>query len=362
MDAFFAAIEERDTPSLRGLPLVVGADPRGGKGRGVVSTANYPAREYGIHSGLPISNAWRLSETARKRGKIPVTFLPVHMARYVEVSTHVMDTLRRFIFLVEQVSIDEAYFDLSSCESYAFAEEIARNIKTSIREEEQLTASVGIGPNKLLAKIASGMHKPDGLTTVREEDVAAFLAPLPVRIIPGVGPKTESELAGMDVHTIKDIRRFSQEELRALFGKRGFDLYEKARGKDDSPIEETHKTRSIAEQETFEQDTRDSQFLVGRLRALCQDVIGRLIAEGFTHFRTVVLTVRFADFETKSRSHTFASPTHDPTALEGEATKLFMPFLDERDNPHGKLIRLLGVRVEKLEQMGIHAQAPLIEC
>ncbi len=361
MDAFFAAIEERDNPSLRGLPLVVGADPCGGKGRGVVSTANYPAREYGIHSGLPISNAWRLSEAARRQAKLPVTFLPVHMARYVEVSAHVMETLRRFVFLVEQASIDEAYFDLSSCETYAFAEEIARKIKTSIREEEQLTASVGIGPNKLLAKIASGMHKPDGLTIVREEDVAAFLAPLPVRTIPGVGPKTGSELARMDVHTIKDLRRFSQEELRALFGKRGLDLYEKAHGQDESPIDETHKTKSIAEQETFEQDTGDSQFLVGRLRTICRDVIGRLIAEGFTHFRTVVVTVRFADFETKSRSHTLASPTYDPKVLEEEATKLFVPFLDERDNPHGKLIRLLGVRVEKLERLGIHAQVPLIE-
>lgn len=361
MDAFFAAIEERDNPPLRGLPLVVGADPRGGKGRGVVSTANYPAREYGIHSGLPISNAWRLSEAARKQGKSPVAFLPVRMARYAEVSTHVMETLRRFVFHVEQAGIDEAYFDLTSCESYAFAEVIARKIKSAIREEERLTASIGIGPNKLVAKIASGTHKPDGLTTVKEEDVASFLGPLSVRAIPGVGPKTESELARMDVHTIKDLRRFSQEELCAMFGKRGVDLHEKAYGRDDSPIEETYKPKSLSEQETFLQDTRDSEFLLGRLKNICQHVIRRLTAEGFTHFRTVALTVRFADFETKSRSHTFASPTCDPEILEEEATKLFVPFLDERDNPHGKLIRLLGVRVEKVERFGVHVQAPLIE-
>lgn len=361
MDAFFAAIEERDNPSLNGLPVVVGADPRGGKGRGVVYTANYKARECGIHSALPISKAWRLSEAVKKQGKSPVTFLPVRMDRYAEVSAHVMETLRQFVFLVEQASIDEAYFDLSSCESYTFAEEICRKIKAAIREEERLTASVGIGPNKLIAKIASGMHKPDGLTVVREEDVMAFLTPLSVRTIPGIGPKTDAELAKIGVKTVKDMRRFSLEELQAMFGKRGLDFYEKIHGRDETPIEENYETKSIGEQETFEQDTRDSQFLVGRLKALCQDVMNRVAAEGFTHFHRVVLTVRFADFETHSRSHTLPSPTADPRVLEEEATKLFLPFLDDRENPHGKLIRLIGVRVEKLERFGVHVQAPLIE-
>ncbi|HXH85732.1 MAG TPA: DNA polymerase IV, partial [Nitrospira sp.] len=274
---------------------------------------------------------------------------------------HVMETLRRFTFLVEPASIDEAYFDLSSCESYAFAEEICRKIKSTIRAEERLTASVGIGPNKLIAKIASGMDKPDGLTVVREEDAAAFLAPLPVRTIPGVGPKTETELAKIGARTIKDMRRFSQEELRAMFGKRGLDLYEKIHGRDESPIEETHEVKSIGEQETFEQDTRNSHVLAERLTILCQDVMGRVTAEGFTHFHRVVITVRFADFETKSRSHTFPLPINSLNVLQLEAMKLLLPFLDDRENPHGKLIRLIGVRVERLERFGVHAQAPLIE-
>jgi len=357
MDAFFASVEERDNPSLCGLPIVVGADPRGGKGRGVVSTANYKAREYGIHSALPISKAWRLSEAARKRGQPPVAFLPGRMERYAEVSTHVMETLRRFVFLVEQASIDEAYFDLSSCDSYAFAEEICRTIKRSIREEERLTASVGIGPNKLIAKIASGMQKPDGLTVVKEEDVMEFLAPLPVRTIPGVGPKTEAEVARVGVQTIKDMRRFSRDELHGMFGKRGLDLYEKIHGRDESPLEESYEAKSIGEQETFNQDSRDVQFLVERLKALCQDVTRRVAAEGFTHFRRVVITARFADFETHSRSHTLPSPTADPIVLEEEARKLFMPFLDARENPDDKAIRLIGVRVEKLERFGMRAQA-----
>ncbi|HSN05056.1 MAG TPA: DNA polymerase IV [Nitrospira sp.] len=361
MDAFFAAIEERENPSLRGLPIVVGADPRGGKGRGVVSTANYKAREYGIHSALPISKAWRLSEAAMRQGRPPATFLPVRMERYAEVSAHVMETLRRFVFLVEPASIDEAYFDLSSCESYRLAEEVCRKMKCAIGDEEHLTASVGIGPNKLVAKIASGLRKPDGLTVVREEEVASFLAPLPVRTIPGIGPKTEVELARVGVKTVKDMRSFSQQELRGMFGKRGGDLYEKVRGRDESPVEETYEAKSVGEQETFEQDTGDSSFLTERLMAMSEDVMRRAIAEGFTHFRTVVLTVRFADFETKSRSHTLSVPTNSLTVLQREAMNLLAPFLDDRENPLSKLIRLIGVRVEKLEQFGVHPQALLIE-
>ncbi|MGA6826205.1 DNA polymerase IV [Nitrospira sp. NS4] len=361
MDAFFAAIEERENPSLRGLPIVVGADPRGGKGRGVVSTANYKAREYGIHSALPISKAWRLSEAAKRQGRPPARFLPVRMERYAEVSAHVMETLRRFVFLVEPASIDEAYFDLSSCESYRLAEEVCRKMKCAIGDEEHLTASVGIGPNKLVAKIASGLRKPDGLTVVREGEVASFLAPLPVRTIPGIGPKTEAELARVGVKTVKDMRSFSQQELRGMFGKRGGDLYEKVRGRDESPVEETYEAKSVGEQETFEQDTGDSSFLTERLRAMSEDVMRRATAEGFTHFRTVVLTVRFADFETKSRSHTLSVPTNSLAVLQREAMNLLAPFLDDRENPLGKLIRLIGVRVEKLEQFGVHPQALLIE-
>jgi nucleotidyltransferase/DNA polymerase involved in DNA repair len=196
---------------------------------------------------------------------------------------------------------------------------------------------------------------------VREEDVAAFLAPLSARSIPGIGPKTETDLANIGVKTVKDMRGLSRETLHGMFGKRGLDLHEKVHGRDESPIEEHYETKSVGEQETFEEDSRDPQFLVARLRALCQDVMRRVAAEGFTHFLRVVLTVRFADFETHSRSHTFPSPVGDPQVLEAQATALFAPFLDERDNPHGKLLRLIGVRVEKLEQFGVHAQVPPIE-
>ncbi len=350
MDAFFAAIEERDNPALRGLPLVVGADPKQGQGRGVVSTANYKAREYGIHSALPISRAWRLSEVARKRGQPTVVFLRVDMQKYARVSYEIMEILRRFVPHIEQASIDEAYLDLSFTGSYERAEALCRRIKEVIRTEEGLTASIGIGPNKLIAKIASGLRKPDGLTVVREDEVEEFLAPLPVRTIPGVGPKTEEWLAQRGVRLVKDLRRYLPEELHEMFGKRGIDLYEKARGVDDSPIEEFSESKSIGEQETFERDTLDPKILGDRLKMMCQDVATRLAEEGHVRFRTVVLTVRFADFETVTRSHTLREPTDSLKVLELEALKLLLPFLDARENPKGKLIRLLGVRVEKLDR------------
>ncbi len=349
MDAFFAAIEERDAPGLRGLPLVVGADPRGGKGRGVVATANYRARAYGIHSAMPISTAWRLSEGARRAGRPPVNFVPVDMEKYATESERVMAIVRRFVPHVEQASIEEAYGDLSVTGSHEAAEQCGRSMKSAIRTETGLTASVGIGPNKLIAKIASGVRKPDGLTVVREEEAEAFLAPLSVRVIPGIGPKTEAELTKQGITLIRDFKPFSLQQMLDRFGKRGAEFYDNVRGRDQSPIEEHWEPKSVGEQETFDRDTLDSDFLFAALATLCRDVIERLRRDGFSTFRTVVLTVRFADFETKARSHTLSSATGEETALRREAMNLLMPFLDHRENAWNKLICLLGVRVEKLK-------------
>jgi DNA polymerase IV (DinB-like DNA polymerase) len=348
MDAFFAAIEERDNPQLRGLPVVVGADPRGGKGRGVVSTANYRAREYGIQSAMPISRAWRLSEVARHRGKSPAVFVRVNWQRYAEVSSRVMGILRRHVPRVEEASIDEAYMDLTFTGSLEKAKRLCETIKKEIRDSEQLTASVGIGPNKLIAKIASGTRKPDGLTLVAEESTTAFLANLPIRIIPGIGPKTEVLLRERGVKIVRDLRKFTRGELQALLGRWGFDLYEKVRGRDESPVVEAYEAKSIGEQETFLEDTDAPAFVSERLRTLCQNVFERFRDSGFGGFRTVVITVRFADFETKTRSHTLREGVATREVLETEAFQLFQPFLDSRENPKRKKFRLVGVRIEKL--------------
>lgn len=348
MDAFFAAIEERDTPAFRGVPLVVGADPLGGKGRGVASTSNYLARAYGIHSATPISIAWRLSEAARRAGKPPVTFVSVDMQKYAQVSRKVIQIVRGLIPSVEQASIDEVYGDVSWTGSYEEAERLCRRLKAEIQSEEQLTASIGIGPNKLIAKIASGWRKPNGLTVVREEEAEAFLSPLSIRVIPGIGPKTEGILKAKGIKIVTDLRALTVNQLEVLLGKRGVDLYEKVRARDDSPVEEYSEPKSIGEQETFESDTLDSHTLLNQLDGLVRGVIDRLHHEGFHSFRTVVLTVRFADFVTKSRAHTLAMPSDELALLKLEAMKLMLPFLDRRENPHQKLIRLVGLRVEKL--------------
>ncbi|MFO0701120.1 MAG: DNA polymerase IV [Nitrospira sp.] len=348
MDAFFAAIEQRDTPAFRGVPLVVGADPLDGRGRGVVSTSNYLAREYGIHSATPISTAWRLSEAARRSGKPVVTFVSVDMPKYARVSDEIMGLVRRFIPVVEQASIDETYGDLSGTESYQAAELLCRELKTTIYTETKLTASIGIGPNKLVAKIASGMAKPDGLTVVCEEEAESFLAQLPLRAIPGIGPKTEALLLQQGFRLVQDVKMLTTSQLDTLLGKRGVDLYEKIRGRDVTPLEEHAEIKSIGEQHTFEVDTLDSQQLLSELELLGQGVMDRLQQEGVQSFRTVVLTVRFADFKTTSRAHTMAEPAKDMATLRREVLKLLMPFLDRRENPQRKPIRLLGVRVEKL--------------
>ena len=348
MDAFFAAVEERDRPELKGLPLVVGADPAGGQGRGVVSTANYKAREYGIHSALPISRAWKLSEAARRRGRPAAVFVRGNYRRYSQVSERIMALLREFAPVVEEAGIDEAYFDLSFAGSYERAAEICRRIKEQIKSREGLTASVGIGPNKLVAKIASDFKKPDGLTVVTEEEAEDFLAPLAVRKIPGIGPKTEQFLANRGIKTVQDLKKFSAPELQEIFGKWGPELYERVRGRHESPLLVEWEPKSVGEQETFARDSLDLQFIFPRLWLMCQEVWRRLLAEGFINFRTVVVTVRFADFDTRSRSHTLPHATGSPRTLRFEAMKLLIPFLDRRENPKRKLIRLIGVRVEKL--------------
>jgi DNA polymerase IV (DinB-like DNA polymerase) len=348
MDAFFAAIEERDHPDLKGRPVVVGADPAGGQGRGVVSTANYPARTYGIHSAMPISKAWQLAEAARRRGRPAAVFVRGSHRKYGEVSGRIMAIVHHFAPVVEEASIDEAYFDLSFTGSYDRAADLARQIKEAILAQERLTASIGIGPNKMVAKIASDFQKPDGLTVVTAAEAEDFLAPLAVRKIPGIGPKTEQSLARLGIKTVQDLKRFTPEELREKFGKWGPSLYERIRGRHDSPLVLSWEPKSVGEQETFAQDTRDLEFIFSRLWELCREVHRRFTAGGFHTYRTVVVTVRFADFDTFTRSHTRGEPAASLRTLTFEAMKLLMPFLDRRENPKHKLIRLIGVRVEKL--------------
>jgi DNA polymerase IV (archaeal DinB-like DNA polymerase) len=348
MDAFFAAVEERDNPRFAGRPIVVGADPKEGRGRGVVSTANYKAREYGIRSALPISTAWKNAEAARRAGKPAVIFVAGHFEKYGEISHHIMEIVSKYAPHIEQASVDEAYFDLSRVGSYEAAEDMARRIKADIKENERLTASIGIGPNKLIAKVASDRNKPDGLTVVREEDAESFLEPLSVRTIPGIGPKTEMQLKELKVSTIKDAKKFSEAELKKMMGKWGPELYQKLRGRDSSPLVEFWEAKSIGEQKTFQHDVVDPKILNKALKELAAEVHDRFAESGFAAFRSITLIVRFSDFTTKTRATTLSKPVHDSETIQFQALRLFMPFFDARENPKRKAIRLIGVRLEKL--------------
>lgn len=348
MDAFFAAVEEQHNPALHGRPIVIGADPKAGMGRGVVATASYAARRYGIRSALPISRAWRLAEAARRRGEPETVFLRGNHALYREVSARIMTIAARGADAFEEASIDEAYLDVSSLGDFQRAEAHARVLKGEIVARESLTGSVGIGPNKLVAKIASDFQKPDGLTVVPPEAVQRFLDPLPVRKIPGIGPKSEALLRERGIRTIAELRAVERERLAEWFGKAGEEMSERARGVSESPVSNEWERKSVGEQETFEQDTLEQSLVLERARALAAGVFERLRAEGFGGFRTVTVTVRFENFVTMSRSRTAKAPLTTREALETLAHRLLLPFFDERENPKARKIRLIGIRAEKL--------------
>lgn len=349
MDAFFAAIEERDNPRFAGFPIVIGADPRTGAGRGVVSTSNYEARKFGIYSAMPISTAWRLAQDGKKKGGKKTVFLPVNHRHYSEVSHAVMEIISSFVSLFEQTSVDEAYLDLTFTCSFEKAQELMVKMKKTIYEKEGLTATIAIAANKLVAKIASAQFKPDGLTVIPPELVEDFLDPLSIREIPGIGPKTGESLNKKKIFKIKDLRNITKDQLVSWFGKWGEDLYWKARGVGDDRLSAEREVKSVSEQETFEVDSLSAAFLIDTLQKIAQRVGLRVVKEGIRGFRTVAITVRFSDFTTRSRSRSLKEYTLSTSAIYKEALKLFLPFLDRRENPGKKLIRLLGVGVENFQ-------------
>ncbi len=348
MDAFYASVEARYNPDLRDRAVVVGADPKGGHGRGVVTAASYAARRYGIRSAMPISRAWRVAEAARRRGEPEAVFIRDNRRLYVEVSGRIMAILASRADAFEEASIDEAYLDLSPLGSFGAAVERALALKREIGEREGLTCSIGLGPNKLVAKIASDFKKPDGLTVVEPAGVQDFLDPLPIRVIPGIGPKTERALHERGIRTVRDMRDVEEPHLTEWFGGWGHDLHAKVRGISDSPVSNEWEPKSVGEQETFEVDTLDATFVLERARGLAREVFTRLERQGFRAFRTVTVTARFTTFRTHTRSHTLREPLTTEDALAAAAVELLLPFLDARENPRQRKIRLIGVRAEKL--------------
>ena len=350
MDAFFASLEEVATPGFLGKPIVVGSDPKDGKGRGVVSTANYKAREYGIHSALPISTAWKLSQKAKQEGKLEVIFLPVDFKLYERVSGEILSIVKQHSSLVEQASIDEFYFDLSSFKTFKKAKAICLAIKEEIREKEKVTCSIGIGPNKLISKIAANVNKPDGILIIEEREVRKFLNPLPIKKIPGIGLKTNQLLNQKGIVLIRDLSKFTKKEMEAMLGKSGIKIYHSAKGIDNTPVTEFHEVKSISEQTTFDENTLNAALIMDAFSTLSKNVFNTFIKSDFSKFKTITVTIRFSDFQTKTSSKSLKEgiSKKEQKRFNLEILKLVLPFLDKRSNPKEKLIRLIGVRIASL--------------
>jgi DNA polymerase-4 len=334
MDAFFAAVEQKRHPELVGKPVVIGGDGDPTK-RGVVSTASYEARKYGIHSAMPLRRAYRLCPEA--------IFLPVDYEEYKKVSEKIKDILRSFTPLVEDVGIDEAFLDITDVDMES--EEIAKRIKERIRKETGLTCSIGIGPNKLLAKIASDMKKPDGLTIISEKDIQKVIWPLIVRKLWGVGPKTEKRLKDIGINTIGDLASLRLERLTEHFGESyGNYLYEASRGIDESPVITYWEPKSMSRETTFQKDTDNWNVISKNLAELSRDVVDSMKESGYKG-KTVTIKIRFSDFETHTRAKTLDDFTDSLEIIRKAAFEAFGRIELK------KKVRLIGVRVSTLKKV-----------
>ncbi len=332
LDAFFAAVEQRDRPELRGRPVIVGGGDR--NARGVVSAASYEARVFGVRSAMPLRTAGALCPEG--------VFLPVDGAKYSAVSRQVMVILRGFTPLVEPVSIDEAFLDVAGTEALLGpAEGVARQIKSAIRRELELTASVGVATTKLVAKIASDLRKPDGLVSVEPGTEAAFLAPLPIERLWGVGARTRAVLAEYGVRTIGDLAALPGDLLVRRFGNGGPQLAARALGIDPSPVGDGAATKSVSHEHTFDVDTADWEVIERTLLALSEGVAGRLRAGG-VKAGTVAVRLRDSDFVTISRQRTLKAPTDLTEPIWRTALSLVRPEV------RGMRVRLLGVAASHL--------------
>lgn len=330
MDAFFASVEEREHPELRGLPLVVGGPSRN---RGVVAAANYAARKFGVFSAMPMLQATRLCKDLH--------ILPVNMPLYVSVSRQIHEIFQRYTPEIEPLSLDEAFLDVSaSLKLFGSAADIARRIKQDIKDELQLVVSAGIAPNKFVAKIASDLDKPDGFVVVEEDDVQAFLDPLPVKRIWGVGKKTEQQLINYGINTIKEVRSQSPRWLTERFGKQGDHIYRLSQGLDKREVISDVKAKSISSENTFIDDIQDRELLLSYLSLLTEQVAARLRAKE-SKGKTVNIKIRFHDFTTIVRSKTLPKSTCQTHELWLVVKSLFHTAMASNTNA----VRLIGVGI-----------------
>jgi DNA polymerase-4 len=342
MDAFYPAVEVLDNPDLKGKPVIVG----GTTGRGVVSSASYEARKFGVHSAQPMATAMRLCPHG--------IFLPVRMSRYAELSDQVFEIFHRFTPLVEPLSIDEAFLDVTgSTRLFGGPVEIAKKIKQMVREKTGLTVSAGVASSKFVAKIASDMNKPDGLTVVPPDRVREFLDPLPIGKMWGVGKVTQEALARLGIHTFRDLSRVSVEVLEKKFGKYGPKMQELSMGIDERDVIIHQEAKSIGNEETFGEDILAIEPAKKELLAIAGKVSRRLRREGVA-VKTVTLKVKYSDFVLITRSATLNKFTNDGTILYQTVCGL----LDKTETGQ-RPVRLLGISVSQLSTRGSEEQLSL---
>jgi nucleotidyltransferase/DNA polymerase involved in DNA repair len=331
MDAFFASVEQLDRPELRGKPVVVGGDPF--KGRNVVSSASYEARAYGIHAAMPTRHAYRLCPRA--------TFLKGRFARYEQFSRRIFKIMLKFSPAVEPASIDEAFVDLTGTEKlFGDPIETAKKIKEEIKVNVNLPVSVGVAPNKLLAKIASEEMKPDGFFVIKENEIRSFLDPKPLSIIPGIGPKLSEQLAGLGFVLIRDVLKYSLKEFVKTLGGSGREIYQLVQGIDDRPVKPPEERKQISQERTFDSDISDFGLLKWKLLLLCDRIAERLLKRQIVG-RTITLKVKFSDMKSITRSETIDFPTRSNKLIYDIAEKLLI-------NVQRRNIRLLGISISNL--------------
>ncbi len=334
MDYFFAQIEERENPQFKGNPLVVGADPKKGKGRGVVSTCNYEARKYGIKSGMPISRSYKLAPEA--------IFLPVNMSLYKKVSDSVFRVASKISPEMEKVSLDEAYIDITKkVKNYREAEGVGKKLKREILKKEKLTCSIGVSKNKMMAKIACELAKPDGIKVVPPGQVTGVIDGMDLETVPGIGPKTKKllkEVLKKENPKIKDALSLSKEELMDLLGKRGGEFYHKFRGIDDSSVVEKRKAKSIGKEHTFQKDTRDSKEIIKVFKSLVGDVYRQAKDK---RVKGITVVCRYEDFETHTKQISFETKMRSKELFYKKSVPLLLKFLMQSN----KKLRLIGFRV-----------------
>jgi DNA polymerase IV len=343
LDAFFAAVEELEDPSLRAKPLVVGGDPRG---RGVVATANYVARQFGIHSAMSCSEALRRCPQA--------VFMRPRKSLYREYSDAVWAAVREVVPTVERTGLDEGYLDLGEvANDFLAARTLAEAVQASVRGGTSLTASLGVASCKVVAKVASDRKKPGGLTVVPFGREATFLAPFPIRLLPGIGPRAEERLRAAGIATIGALAELPEDDIRRVLpGKVGTLLHGRARGIDPRPLETSPETVSISHEETFDRDIADRSRLKAELRRMATSLSEHLSSSGL-FARTVTTKLRYPDFSIRSRSTTLAAATDDADRIGELAGELLDRALDDRPGA----LRLVGVAVSGLQA---HRQLELV--